>query len=88
MSPQLQPPAILGALCIYDECRYCAHRVNASKTAGGQGQCALEARRQSTAKLCKGRVFFKLSPDRADAYRGWVLGGSVRGQAPAAVRGS
>ncbi len=67
-----------GALCIYDECRYCAHRVNARKTRFGEGQCDLELQGRTRVGLCRGRIFFRVSPDRASAYRCWVLGSSAR----------
>lgn len=70
------------ALCEYDECRYCAHRVNVSRTPGGEGQCNLELQGRARVSLCKGRLFFSLSPDRASKYKNWVLGGSIRTQTP------
>lgn len=76
---QLLTPAT-EALCAYDECRYCAHRVNVSRTPGGEGQCNLDLQGRASVSLCKGRLFFSLSPDRAPKYKQWVLGGSIRTQ--------
>ncbi len=68
------------ALCAYDECRFCVHRVNVSHTPDGQGQCNLELQGRASVSLCRGRLFFTLSPDRASRYKGWVLSGSPRSQ--------
>ena len=72
------------ALCRHDEFRYCARRVNARRTPGGEGQCELQLRGRGSVARCNGRIFFQLSPDRAAKYRGWVLSPDKRPLAPGA----
>ena len=81
VNKQLTPPTT-EALCRYDECRYCVHRVNASRTPEHEGQCNLELQRRASVQACKGRLFFSLSPDRAGKYKSWVLAGAVRTRKP------
>ncbi|MDP9382086.1 MAG: hypothetical protein M3Q29_18470 [Chloroflexota bacterium] len=66
------------ALCVYAECRYCVHRVNASRTPNREGQCNLQLQGRASVSLCKGRLFFSVSPDRSEKYKRWVLSGSPR----------
>lgn len=66
------------ALCAHEECRYCVHRVNAYKTPDGEGQCNLELQGRASVSLCRGRLFFTLSQDRAARYKSWILSGSPR----------
>jgi hypothetical protein len=63
---------------VYEECRFCAHRANVFKTPNQEGQCELELQGKASVALCKGKLFFRLSPDRAEKYKRWVLGGSTR----------
>ncbi len=72
---QTQLPA-LDALCRYEQCRFCRHRVNLSKTPGGEGQCELELRGGPKLTLCQGRLFFSLSPEHAARYRSWLRDGA------------
>lgn len=72
----VKPPT--EALCAYEECRFCVHRVNVSRTPDGQGQCNLDLQGRATVPLCRGRLFFSLSADRASRYKGWILSGSPR----------
>ena len=82
MSRQQVVPPSTEALCAYDECRFCVHRVNVGRTPSGEGQCNLELQGRARVSLCKGRLFFSLSPDKVSKYKGWVLSGSARSQAP------
>jgi hypothetical protein len=70
----LQPTS----LCRYDECRYCVYRVNTRRTPGGSGECELVLQSRVSVSLCRGRRFFRLAPERAAEYRGWVLSGAGR----------
>jgi len=61
------------ALCIYEECRFCKHRVNVHRTPNEQGQCNLELQGVMKVEMCKGKLFFSLDPNRAAKYRIWKL---------------
>ena len=78
MSHKHTMPQTTEALCPYEECRFCTHRVNVSRTPNGEGQCELDLQGRASVFLCKGRLFFSVSPDRAAKYKSWVLGGSPR----------
>ena len=64
------------SLCRYDECRYCVYRVNTRRTPGGSGECELVLQSRASVSL------FRLTPERAAEYRGWVLGGAGRTPVP------
>lgn len=73
MSLKERVPEATQALCAYSECQFCVHRVNASHTANSEGQCALELRGIASVSICKGRIFFSLSPEKAAKYRSRLL---------------
>ncbi len=78
MSNKSIPPASTDALCAYEECRFCTHRMNVSRTPDGEGQCGLEMQGRAKVSLCRGRLFFTVSPDGRERYKHWVLSGSPR----------
>lgn len=78
MARKKDVPPTTEALCAYEECRFCRHRVNVSRTRNGEGQCGLELRGGARRSLCRGRLFFSLSPEHADRYRSWLVSGSAR----------
>ncbi len=78
VSRNKQPVECLDALCAYEECRFCVHRVNACKTPDKVGQCNLELEDRATVPMCRGDLFFRLAPDHAARYRHWILSGSPR----------
>ena len=78
MPLKLLPPTSTDALCAYDECRFCTQRVNVSRTPDSQGQCALELKGRARVDLCRGRLFFTVSPDGLERYKRWLLSGSPK----------
>ncbi len=78
MSYKLIPSTSTDALCAYEECRFCTHRMNVSRTPDGEGQCGLELGGRAKVSLCRGRLFFTVSPDGMGRYKHWVLSGSPR----------
>ena len=73
--PKTQAGQVPGdSLCIYAECYFCKHRVNASRTANGEGQCDLELRGSAKRTFCKGKLLLAIPPDRQAKYRAWILG--------------
>ncbi len=85
MSLKLIPAVSTDALCAYEECRFCTHRMNVSRTPDGQGQCALELQGRARVDLCRGRLFFTVSPDGMERYKRWLLSGSPRANVPEGV---
>ncbi len=86
VSRNKQPVECLDALCAYEECRFCVHRVNSCKTPDKVGQCNLELEDRATVRMCRGNLFFRLLPDHAARYRHWILSRSPRAkQSQAAV---
>jgi len=52
--------------------------MNVSRTPDGEGQCGLELQGRAKVSLCRGRLFFTVSPDGRERYKHWVLSGSPR----------
>ena len=85
MSREQLVPEATEALCAYESCRFCVHRANVSRTPNGEGQCNLELQGRATVAMCKGRLFFSLSQDKAGKYRKWLLGRSDRSRETADI---
>jgi len=74
----LLPVRPAESVCMYDQCRFCSHRINASSTPEARGQCELELRGGARMTLCRGSLFFRLAPEHAQRYRNWLRTGTIK----------